>query len=103
MVHFSADLALVAMVLAGLRRSTGYVLAYEASDLRNYIRRYLGWGEYLFDQLAALAARSAYFRRETALDGFLGGAFRRLEEVAGAEGEGRAHERAAAPRPAHLD
>ncbi|QEU61457.1 hypothetical protein KDRO_E03350 [Kluyveromyces lactis] len=59
------------MVLAGLRRSTSYVVAYEMSDLKNYIKRYLDWGEYLFDKLASMAERSAYFRKQTPFDKFL--------------------------------
>lgn len=64
-------MALVSMILAGLRRSTSYVVAYEMSDLRNYIKQYLDWGEFLFDKLAQMAERSAYFRKQTPLDKFL--------------------------------
>lgn len=59
------------MVLAGLRRSTSFVVAYEMSDLKNYVKRYLDWGEYLFDKLASMAERSAYFRKQNPLDKFL--------------------------------
>lgn len=69
------------MVLAGLRRNTGYVVTYEYSDLKRYIRKYLDWGEYLFDRLASMAKRSAYFRKESRLDGFIDGVFKRVEEL----------------------
>ena len=75
------------MVLAGLRRSTGLVVAYEMSDLKNYIRRYLNWGEYLFDKLAQMAEKSYYFRKETALDGFLDSIFKRYQKFSKSHGD----------------
>ncbi|SCU81087.1 LADA_0B11144g1_1 [Lachancea dasiensis] len=79
--HLGFDLALISMVLAGLRRNTGWVLSYEQSDLKNYIKRYLDWGESMFGRLVQVAERSKYFRKETPLDGFLNGVFKRVEEL----------------------
>ncbi|SCU95729.1 LAMI_0F03510g1_1 [Lachancea mirantina] len=81
LAHLSFDLALISVILAGLRRNTGYVLAYETSDLKKYVRRYLDWGEYLFDKLIGMAGRSAYFRKETPIDGFMNGIYKRVEEL----------------------
>lgn len=71
------------MVLAGLRRSTGLVVAYEVSDLKNYIRRYLNWGEYLFDKLSQMAENSQYFRKENPLDGFIDSVFKKYQRFIG--------------------
>ncbi|SCU94482.1 LAFA_0F22078g1_1 [Lachancea sp. 'fantastica'] len=79
--HLGFDLALISMILAGLRRNTGLVLAYEQSDLKNYFRRYLDWGDALYSRLVQVAERSKYFRKETPLDGFLDGVFKRVEEI----------------------
>ncbi|SCU88609.1 LAME_0E00518g1_1 [Lachancea meyersii CBS 8951] len=81
LAHLGFDLALISMILAGLRRNTGLVLAYEHSDLKNYIRRYLDWGDAMYSRLVRIAQRSKYFRKETPLDGFLDGVFKRVEEV----------------------
>ncbi|CEP62196.1 Mco12p LALA0_S04e10022g [Lachancea lanzarotensis] len=81
LAHLGFDLALISMILAGLRRNTGLVLAYEHSDLKNYLRRYLDWGDALYSRLARFAERSKCFRKETPLDGFLDGVFKRVEEL----------------------
>ncbi|SCV02361.1 LANO_0F17194g1_1 [Lachancea nothofagi CBS 11611] len=79
--HLGFDLALISIILAGLRRNTGWILSYEQSDLKNYIKRYLDWGEFLYGRLIHVAERSKYFRKETPLDGFLDGVFKRVEEL----------------------
>lgn len=71
----------MSIILAGLRRNTGYIITYEATDLKRYVRRYLDWGEYWYDKLVGMAKRSAYFRKESAIDGFLDGIFKRVEEI----------------------
>ncbi|KAM3164129.1 hypothetical protein ACU8KH_01025 [Lachancea thermotolerans] len=97
LAHFGFDLALISIILAGLRRNTGYVLSYEKSDLKRYIRRYLDWGEGLYERLVRVAKRSAYFRKETPLDGFLDGMFKRVEELGrGPVSEGLSREQATA-------
>lgn len=63
------------------------MVAYEMSDLKNYIRRYLNWGEYLFDKLAQMAEKSYYFRKETALDGFLDSIFKRYQKFSKSHGD----------------
>ncbi|AET38875.1 Mco12p Ecym_3388 [Eremothecium cymbalariae DBVPG len=100
LIHIGFDFALISVILAGLHRNTGYVLAYETSDLKNYIRKYLNWGEYLFDELIKIAKRSSYFRKESKIDGFLKGSFKKIEELSDKQ---LAEEYAKVPRPAHLD
>lgn len=87
------------IILAGLRRNTGYVLAYETSDLRNYIRKYLGWGEFFFDRLSSLVKRSAYFKKESKIDGVLRGARNSVHDIS----RNGAYEDFSSPRETNLD
>lgn len=81
MVHLGFDLALISIILAALRRHTGYTLSYDTHDLKNYIKKYLYWGEYLYDKIISVAKTSSYFKKETQINGMIDGLIKRVEEI----------------------
>ncbi|AMD20925.1 HDR183Wp [Eremothecium sinecaudum] len=100
LIHIGFDLVLVSVILAGVRRNTGYVLNYESSDLRNYIQKYLNWGEYFFDHLTELVKRSSYFKKQSRSDGLFGGIGK---DLSAGKPAGEALDHQYTPKLAHLD
>ncbi|KAG0237592.1 hypothetical protein B0O80DRAFT_439069 [Mortierella sp. GBAus27b] len=67
LVHYAADAVLVSAVLAGIKRSTGLSVAtqkIESEDVRSYVNKYLGVGEWVVDQGTAFMSSSQYFERK---------------------------------------
>ncbi|KAK6462252.1 hypothetical protein DFJ63DRAFT_341911 [Scheffersomyces coipomensis] len=67
-VHYGVDLVLVSAFLAGLKRSTGLTVDFDAfdnnSNLKYYSGKYLDVGEKVFDFSAAFLSSSDYFKRK---------------------------------------
>lgn len=62
LIHIGFDLTLVAMLLAAVRRNTGYVFAYERYEFSSFIKSYLQWGEFCYKRFVGYVKRSQMFR-----------------------------------------
>ncbi|KAI9487115.1 MAG: DUF1748-domain-containing protein [Benjaminiella poitrasii] len=70
-VHYTFDAILITTVLAGIRRSTGLQPAtsnIESSAIRNYVDKYLNFGEWVFDMTVAYLNHSSYFTKNNKKD-----------------------------------
>ncbi|TFL04017.1 hypothetical protein BDV98DRAFT_525779 [Pterulicium gracile] len=68
LAHYTVDAVLLSTVLAGVRRSSGFVPdANLISDptARSVVEKFLGVGETVFDVFQASAVNSNYFRKDT--------------------------------------
>ncbi|KAH9439267.1 hypothetical protein MCOR27_009498 [Pyricularia oryzae] len=66
--HYAFDAVLLSAFLAGMKRSTGLTfktdrLAGENKELNGWVQKYLGVGEWVLDQSAAVAGSSGWFER----------------------------------------
>ncbi|KAJ1732419.1 hypothetical protein LPJ61_002057 [Coemansia biformis] len=66
LVHVAADLVLVSVALAGIRRSTGMTPALTNPDsaVQSVARKYLEAGERILDAVQTQMAGSAYVKRD---------------------------------------
>lgn len=72
-VHYTFDLLLVLMVLAGVRRNTGLTFnpeEFHLLDIRRWASKYLALGETGFDWAVLMVRHSGYFRQRTIRDDF---------------------------------
>ncbi|SCU85179.1 LAME_0D00408g1_1 [Lachancea meyersii CBS 8951] len=66
-VHFSIDLALISVCLAGVKRNTGLTPkldSIEDTHIRGYMLKYLNLGESCYDYTVASLGSSKYFARK---------------------------------------
>ncbi|CCD25337.1 mitofissin NDAI_0F00180 [Naumovozyma dairenensis CBS 421] len=66
-VHVSIDLVLVSTCLAGIKRNTGLspnLALIESQTAREYTRKYLRFGESVYDYSVASCGTSKYFERK---------------------------------------
>ncbi|CEP60775.1 mitofissin LALA0_S01e18690g [Lachancea lanzarotensis] len=66
-VHFSIDLTLLSVCLAGVKRNTGLTPKLETiedSHVRKYALKYLNLGESCYDYTVAYLGSSQYFARK---------------------------------------
>ncbi|CCH59913.1 hypothetical protein TBLA_0C00980 [Henningerozyma blattae CBS 6284] len=61
LMRYGAELTIVAMLLAALRRESGVALAVNVGDAGWIIERWLLWGERCYDAFRRYAKRSSYF------------------------------------------
>ncbi|GME91031.1 unnamed protein product [Ambrosiozyma monospora] len=67
-LHYTFDLLLLSMVLAGLKKTTGYELkglpffSLSSPESKSYLYQYLSIGEHCFNFAARMIKSSAYFR-----------------------------------------
>ncbi|KAI8876926.1 DUF1748-domain-containing protein [Backusella circina FSU 941] len=64
--HLAFDAILITTVLAGIKRSTGLEAAttkIENKTVREYVDKYLGFGEWMFDMTAVYLQHSSYFKK----------------------------------------
>ncbi|GMG27059.1 unnamed protein product [Ambrosiozyma monospora] len=67
-LHYTIDLILLSMVLAGLKKTTGYELKglpffpFSSPESKSYLYQYLSIGEHCFNFAARMVRSSAYFR-----------------------------------------
>ncbi|CAO3609250.1 unnamed protein product [Mucor hiemalis] len=66
LLHYAFDAVLITTVLAGIKRSTGLQPAtakIESKTVREYVDKYLGIGEWVFDMSVAYLNHSSYFTK----------------------------------------
>ncbi|RPD62025.1 DUF1748-domain-containing protein [Lentinus tigrinus ALCF2SS1-7] len=67
LIHLGIDAALLSAFLAGIRRTTGLtpkLADVPNKDIRQLLRSYLEFGEYLFDFAVVVCGRSSSFERK---------------------------------------
>ncbi|KAI0773797.1 DUF1748-domain-containing protein [Fomes fomentarius] len=67
LIHLGIDAALLSAFLAGIRRTTGLTPKLSDvpnKDVRQLLRSYLEFGEYLFDFVVVICGRSSSFERK---------------------------------------
>ncbi|KAI0643684.1 DUF1748-domain-containing protein [Trametes meyenii] len=68
LIHWGIDAALLSAFLAGVRRTTGLTPKLSDvpnKDVRQLLRSYLEFGEYLFDFAVVIFGRSTSFERRS--------------------------------------
>ncbi|KAJ7590697.1 DUF1748-domain-containing protein [Mycena floridula] len=66
LVHIAFDAVLLSICLAGMKRITGLTPALSQvpnKDIRQLLRSYLGFGEYMLDFAIVICGRSSSFER----------------------------------------
>ncbi|KAH9998824.1 hypothetical protein BJV74DRAFT_824033 [Russula compacta] len=67
LTHYAIDAILLSTVVAGVKRSTGFVPNTESISnptIRSLTEQYLGLGETVFNALQGTAVTSPYFKRD---------------------------------------
>lgn len=70
LTHYAFDAILVSAFLAGVKRSTGLTPRFNADtisdskELKNWVDKYLGVGEWVMDQSVAVMGSSSWFERK---------------------------------------
>ncbi|KAM5532701.1 hypothetical protein V8D89_013593 [Ganoderma adspersum] len=67
LIHLGIDAALLSAFLAGIKRTTGLTPKLSDvpnKDIRQLLRSYLEFGEYLFDFVVVICGRSSSFERK---------------------------------------
>ncbi|CAG89860.1 DEHA2F25410p [Debaryomyces hansenii CBS767] len=65
--HYSFDLVLISIILAGIHRNTGLVFDtsnLSSVDVRRWFGNYLAFGERCYDSSVSLLKMSGYFRQK---------------------------------------
>jgi len=68
--HYAFDAILISAFLAGVKRSTGLTPSFksdkiaESKELKNWVDKYLGVGEWVMDQSVAVMGSSSWFERK---------------------------------------
>ncbi|KAF5327110.1 hypothetical protein D9619_004521 [Psilocybe cf. subviscida] len=68
LAHYTFDAVLLSTVIAGVRRSSGFVpdaTAIPDPTIRSVAEKFLGVGETVFDIIQASAVNSSYFKKST--------------------------------------
>lgn len=69
LTHYAFDAVLISAFLAGVKRSTGLTPRFESDkiseskELKKWVDKYLGVGEWVMDQSVAILGSSGYFER----------------------------------------
>ena len=74
MVHYSVDLVLFSVVLAGINRNTGLVFDtsnLSSVDFRRWFGNYLNFGESCYDRLVSVLKMSGYFKQRNLITDYL--------------------------------
>ncbi|CAH6720231.1 uncharacterized protein CLIB1444_03S07316 [[Candida] jaroonii] len=72
--HYSVDLVLVSVILAGIHRNTGLVFDtsnLSSIDFRRWFGNYLSFGESCYDKLVSLLKYSGYFKQRNMIVDYL--------------------------------
>lgn len=67
LTHYGVDLVLLSMILAGIHRNTGLVFDtshLSSVDFRQWIAKYLAFGETCYDKFVSILRFSGYFRQK---------------------------------------
>lgn len=65
LTHYAVDLLLLSMLLAGIRRDTGFYLEpsqFSSYDVRRYVAKYLLYGEKAYDYFVSFIRYTGYFK-----------------------------------------
>ncbi|KAI8969013.1 hypothetical protein BDF20DRAFT_916427 [Mycotypha africana] len=65
--HYAFDAVLITALLAGIKKSTGLQPAtskIENKTVRNYVEKYLNFGEWMFDMGAVYLSHSSFFIKD---------------------------------------
>ncbi|CUM63977.1 uncharacterized protein PRCAT00001565001 [Priceomyces carsonii] len=76
LAHYSFDLVLISIILAGVHRNTG--LAFDTSsfssiDIRRWFGKYLAMGEKCYDSVVSILKASGYFKQRNLLYDYVSG------------------------------
>jgi hypothetical protein len=66
LAHYAFDALLISTVVAGVKRTTGFVPNTESISnptIRSFTEGYLGFGETVFDAIQGTVVTSPYFKR----------------------------------------
>jgi len=69
LTHYAFDAVLISAFLAGVKRSTGLTPSFDTGKISNskevkgWVDKYLGVGEWVMDQSIAVLGSSGYFER----------------------------------------
>jgi len=69
LTHYAFDAILISAFLAGVKRSTGLTPSFksekiaDSKELKNWVDKYLGVGEWVMDQSVAMMGSSSWFER----------------------------------------
>ncbi|RLV92668.1 Nucleolar pre-ribosomal-associated protein 1 [Spathaspora sp. JA1] len=86
LTHYSFDLVLISIILAGIHRNTGLqfdVSHFSSVDVRRYFGKYLAFGEACYDKVVSLLKYSGYFRQSNLIYGFAQQASDRFKQETG--------------------
>ncbi|CAK7895385.1 hypothetical protein CAAN1_10S00848 [[Candida] anglica] len=87
LAHYSFDLVLISIILAGIHRNTGLVFDtshFSSVDFRRWFGNYLAFGEKMYDQTVSLLKLTGYFKqRNLVLDYVSNQAGKYLKEQTG--------------------
>jgi len=70
LTHYAFDAILISAFLAGVKRSTGLTPSFksekmaDSKELKNWVDKYLGVGEWVMDQSVAVMGSSSWFERK---------------------------------------
>lgn len=70
LTHYAFDAVLFSAFLAGVKRSTGLTPSFqsdkiaESKELKSWVEKYLGMGEWIMDQSVAVMGSSSWFERK---------------------------------------
>ncbi|KAK6201457.1 uncharacterized protein RJT21DRAFT_1397 [Scheffersomyces amazonensis] len=67
LAHYSFDLILISIILAGIHRNTGLVFDsshFSSVDFRRWFGNYLAFGEKCYDSTVSLLRMSGYFKQK---------------------------------------
>lgn len=67
LAHYSFDLVLISIILAGIHRNTGLVFDtshFSSVDFRRWFGSYLSFGEGCYDRTVSLLKYSGYFKQK---------------------------------------
>ncbi|KAL8644779.1 MAG: hypothetical protein Q9226_007596 [Calogaya cf. arnoldii] len=70
LTHYAFDAVLISAFLAGVKRSTGLTPSFqsdkisESRELKQWVDKYLGMGEWVMDQSVAILGSTSYFERK---------------------------------------
>lgn len=65
LLRIGFEITLVGMLLAAVRRNTGYIFAYERYGIAKYIYNFLSYGDYCYRVFSEYCRKSSYFRKES--------------------------------------
>ncbi|CAH2354597.1 uncharacterized protein CLIB1423_17S02718 [[Candida] railenensis] len=88
LAHYSFDLVLISIILAGIHRNTGLVFDtsnFSSVDIRRWFGNYLSFGESMYDKTISLLKMTGYFKQRNLVYDYVDQASKILKEQTGRE------------------